>query len=150
MPHRFNKGGRALAREFALLAVYDFLMTGKSREELDTSMLTLTNDALDKDDFARADKAYYGKLVTSVTENVPELTAQVEEALDRDIARVSFVERAILFIAATELKNHLEIPYRVIINEAVELAKNFGGNEGYRYVNGVLDKIAKKCRPNEA
>jgi N utilization substance protein B len=77
------------------------------------------------------------------------LSADIAPCLDRPIEQLSPVERAVLLVAAFELKNHLDIPYRVVINEAVELAKTFGGADGYKYVNGVLDKLAAKLRVAE-
>ena len=78
------------------------------------------------------------------------LSADIAPCLDRPIDQLSPVERAVLLVAAFELKNHIDIPYRVVINEAVELAKTFGGADGYKYVNGVLDKLALTLRPSEA
>ena len=69
--------------------------------------------------------------------------------LDRPIVELSPIEHAVLLIGTFELKSHIEIPYRVVINEAVELAKSFGGTDGFRYVNGVLDKVAAQVRPTE-
>ena len=77
------------------------------------------------------------------------LEASLQPFLDRKCAELSPVERAILFIAAYELENQPEVPYRVVINEAVELAKSYGGSDGFKYVNGVLDKLAADKRPHE-
>ncbi|MFP3589676.1 transcription antitermination factor NusB, partial [Paraburkholderia sp. SIMBA_055] len=77
------------------------------------------------------------------------LSADLTPCLDRPIDQLSPVERAVLLVAAYELKNHVDIPYRVVINEAVELAKTFGGSDGYKYVNGVLDKLSVKLREAE-
>ena len=77
------------------------------------------------------------------------LEALLQPYLDRKCSELSPIERAILFIAAYELENELEVPYRVVINEAVELAKSYGGTDGFKYVNGVLDKLAGSTRPNE-
>jgi N utilization substance protein B len=77
------------------------------------------------------------------------LSADIAPCLDRPIDQLSPVERAVLLVAAFELKNHVDIPYRVVINEAVELAKTFGGADGYKYVNGVLDKLSAKLRVAE-
>jgi N utilization substance protein B len=77
------------------------------------------------------------------------LSADLTPCLDRPIDQLSPVERAVLLVAAFELKNQVDIPYRVVINEAVELAKTFGGADGYKYVNGVLDKLAAQLRVDE-
>ena len=78
------------------------------------------------------------------------LSADLQPCLDRPIEQLSPVERAVLLVAAFEFKHHVDIPYRVVINEAVELTKTFGGSDGYKYVNGVLDKLAVQLRPAEA
>ncbi len=78
-----------------------------------------------------------------------ELREQIAPLIDRSIAELSPIEHAALLIGAYELKNHIEIPYRVVINEAVELTKSFGGLDGHKYVNGVLDKLAAKLRATE-
>ncbi len=147
MPHRFTRGPRPLARQFALLALYEWQMTGKARDELDASLMTLAGEAVDKDDFARCDKTYYAELVDGIIADATTLFETIGKALDRELSRISYVERAVLLIAAYELANRKEIPYRVVINEAVELAKVFGGNDGYKYVNGVLDRLSKILRP---
>jgi N utilization substance protein B len=77
------------------------------------------------------------------------LSAAIAPCLDRPLEQLSPVERAVLLVAAFELKNHVDIPYRVVINEAVELAKTFGGADGYKYVNGVLDKLSAQLRVDE-
>ena len=82
-------------------------------------------------------------------EHAEELEALFAAHVDREISRLSLVERSVLLLGTYELKHHLEIPYRVVINEAVELAKQFGGSDGYRYVNGVLDKVAAEVRAVE-
>jgi N utilization substance protein B len=73
----------------------------------------------------------------------------ISPLIDRTIAELSPIEHAVLLIGAYELKNHIEIPYRVVINEAVELTKSFGGVDGHKYVNGVLDKLAVRLRADE-
>ncbi|MDR2366320.1 MAG: transcription antitermination factor NusB [Zoogloeaceae bacterium] len=99
---------------------------------------------------ADADGDFYLALVRGVTREHAALTERLAPALDRDFAALSPVEAVILLIAAFELAHCPETPYRVVINEAIELAKRFGGNEGHRYVNGVLDKAASIIRAQEA
>jgi transcription antitermination protein NusB len=88
-------------------------------------------------------------ILAGVVERKAELEKRIAPHLSRDFARLSPVERAILFIGAYELEAHPETPFKVVLNEAVELGKSFGGNEGYRFVNGVLEKIAAEVRPQE-
>ena len=93
--------------------------------------------------------SYFQDLLRGVPTHLNELDAALSPCLDRALASVDPVERATLRLAAYELAHHPEIPYRVVINEAVELAKVFGAEEGHKYVNGVLDKLAKKLRAVE-
>ena len=96
-----------------------------------------------------ADGAYFDDLWRGVTGDWDALLAEVAPHLDRKPAELSPVERAILVIGAWELQHRLEVPYRVVINEAVELAKSYGGTDGHRFVNGVLDKVAGTLRKTE-
>ncbi len=98
---------------------------------------------------ARVDIDYFHELVHGVAERVYALDDEIAPFLDRELQAVDPVERAILRLGAYELMQRPEIPYRVIINESVELAKSFGGESGHRYVNGVLDKVAQKLRAAE-
>jgi N utilization substance protein B len=107
------------------------------------------SDDSDGPDFARADRDYFERLLRGVTAQAVELEPLIAPLLDRTLDELAPVERAILLLAAWEMKQSLEIPYRVIINEAVELAKSFGGTDGHRYVNGVLDRLARELRPAE-
>lgn len=105
---------------------------------------------MENEGFDRADAAHLREVLHGAIEGADDLRADLARYLDRDVAELSPVEHAILLIGAYELKHRAEIPFRVVINEAVELAKNFGGTEGFKYVNGVLDKLALQLRPNEA
>lgn len=88
-------------------------------------------------------------MLSGTIHNADALRTELEPLLDRPLSELSPVEHAILLIGAFELSNHLEIPYRVVINEEVELAKSFGGIDGHKFVNGVLDKLAAKLRSQE-
>ena len=101
-------------------------------------------------DAKRFDAAYFAELVRGVPTRLDELDSALAPCVDRALESVDPVERAILRLGAYELIEHPEIPYRVVINEAVELAKTFGAEKGHRYVNGVLDKAARALRPIEA
>jgi len=104
---------------------------------------------METEGFDKADVAHFRELLHGATEGAEALRAEFGRFIDRQIRELSPVEHAILLIGAYELKHRHEIPYRVVINEAVELAKSFGGTEGFKYVNGVLDKVAAALRPNE-
>jgi N utilization substance protein B len=103
---------------------------------------------------ARANEAYektafLEELLRGVSAGAAELERLIAPHLDREFARLSPVERAILYIGAYELAHHPKTPFKVVLNEAVELGKSFGGTDGYRFVNGVLEKIARALRPEE-
>ena len=100
-------------------------------------------------DFEKADERFFSELLHGVLAQAAELDQALGPCLDRPAAELSPVEHAILLLGAFELSRRLEIPYRVVINEAVELAKVFGGTDGYKYVNGVLDKLAPRFREAE-
>jgi N utilization substance protein B len=93
--------------------------------------------------------AHYHELLNGALDGAEALRAEFSPHLDRGVAVLSPIEHGILLLATYELKHRAEIPYRVVINEAVELAKSFGGTEGFKYVNGVLDKVAAQLRPQE-
>lgn len=101
-------------------------------------------------DAKKFDSEYFAELVRSVPVKLDRLDEALSGCLDRQLDAVDPVERAILRVGAYELIEHPEIPYRVVINEAVELAKTFGAEKGHRYVNGVLDRAARELRPLEA
>jgi N utilization substance protein B len=137
------KSARRRSRELATQGLYQWLLSGASPAEIEVQMSTSQG-------FDKADLGHFEALLRGVIRDAEPLSAQLTPALDRPLEQLSPVERAVLLVAAYELTNHLEIPYRVIINEAVELAKTFGGVDGYKYVNGVLDKLAAQIRPTEA
>ncbi|MDR2220810.1 MAG: transcription antitermination factor NusB [Methylobacillus sp.] len=134
---------RRKSRELALKGLYS-LFIGKG--DLHDIVESLKED----EDYAHADIEYFQDLLNGAAQHGAELDAQIAPLLDRDITELSPIEHAILCIAAFELVHDASIPYRVAINEGVELAKRYGGTDGYKYVNGVLDKLATVARPNEA
>ncbi len=95
------------------------------------------------------DKAYLHELLISISQQLDALEEMITPHLDRPIDEVTSIERAILWIGAYELKDRLEIPYKVILNEAIILAKQFGAQDSHKFVNGVLDKAAKEVRASE-
>ena len=133
------KTARRRSREIALQALYAWQLAG--------------GDPLDElrslDEEGYADRELAEALVRGVLERADELKALIAPCLDRDFARLSPVERAILYIGAFELQAHPETPFKVIVNEAVELGKSYGGTGGHKYVNGVLEKLAGGLRPGE-
>ena len=136
------KSARRRSRELALQALYAWQLSGEGAAGLQTQLSQ-------SKDFGKADSRYFTRLLEGTIEDAGALERLIAPALDRKPKELSPVERGILLLAAFELKNAPDIPYRVVINEAVELAKEFGGTDGYKYVNGVLDKLAAERRPGE-
>jgi N utilization substance protein B len=137
-----NRTPRHRAREFALQGLYQWLLNNEDAGAIEAHIREAHG-------FDKADKAHFDALLYGTIREVAELRAGLTPLIDRPIRLLSPVEHAALLIGAYELKNHIEIPYRVVINEAVELTKSFGGIDGHKYVNGVLDKLAAKVRTVE-
>ena len=132
------KTARRQARELALQALYAWQLSGSDPLEEARCL-----EGFDKN------SQFVQALVRGVRDRVAELETLITPHLDREFAKLSPVERAILYIGAFELAAHPETPFKVVINEAIELGKSFGGAEGYRFVNGVLEKVAAQLRPEE-
>ena len=141
------KSARRRSREFALQGLYEWLLSGDAGNE---NAGAIDAHIRETPGFDRADAEHYGALLHGSIREVAALRAAVTPHLDRPVAELSPVEHAVLLIGAYELAHHVEIPYRVVINEAVEVAKSFGGTDGFKYVNGVLDKVAAQVRPGES
>jgi N utilization substance protein B len=133
---------RRRAREFALQGLYQQQLSGNTRAAIRAQLAEAGG-------FAKADAAYFDELFAGVSAGYDSLVELIAPHLDRRPAELSPIERAILVIGAWELREQPEIPYRVVINEAIELAKSYGGTDGHRFVNGVLDKLAPTLRPAE-
>jgi N utilization substance protein B len=130
------------ARQHAVQAIYQWQMTGQDVREIRGQFLS-------EQDAGKFDVAYFDRLVQGVPAHLDELDKGLAPCLDRSIESVDPVERAILRLGAFELIHHPEVPYKVVINEAVELAKVFGAEQGHRFVNGVLDRLAQTVRESE-
>lgn len=133
---------RSKSREFAVQAIYQWQLSDNSPADIIAQFSVEKSPKSYESD-------YFQELLRGVVAQVDQLDEQLSGFIDRDIEKVDPVERAILRLAAYELTAHLEIPYRVVINEAVELAKRYGAEQGHRYVNGVIDKLAQKTRAIE-
>ena len=136
------KSARRRSREFAVQGLYQWQINA-----VDPTLIA--DDLMQAKGFAEADEKHFRALLHGVIGDADDLHAQLSKCIDRPIKELSPVEHAILLVGAFELKHHIEIPYRVVINEAVELAKTFGGTDGFKYVNGVLDKLAPNLRAVE-
>ncbi|HMM70835.1 MAG TPA: transcription antitermination factor NusB [Rhodocyclaceae bacterium] len=133
---------RRRAREFALQGLYAWLLNGKSPDEI-------LSDLAENPLFARVNAELCTRLLHGGVREAEALRGRFAPYLDRPLERLSPVEHALLLLATYELAHHPEMPARAIINEAIEVAKVYGGTEGHRYVNGVLDRLAGDLRPEE-
>lgn len=134
---------RRRAREFALQGLYQWLVAGSDLAAIEANVREL-------DGFDRCDRAHFDALLHGAVREAAALDAVIARHADRSTSQLSPVEHAALLIGTWELMHCVEVPFRVAINEAVELAKAFGGTDGHKYVNGVLDKAAADLRPAEA
>ncbi|MET3107331.1 N utilization substance protein B [Oxalobacteraceae bacterium GrIS 2.11] len=137
-----SRSPRHRAREFALQGIYQWLLNHEDVAVIEAHIRQAHG-------FEKADLEHFEALIYGSIKEVVILRNSIAPLLDRPITELSPVEHAALLIGAFELKNHLEIPYRVVINEAVELTKSFGGIDGHKYVNGVLDKLSGQLRQVE-
>ena len=138
-----DPAARSRARRRALQALYAWQVSG-------TSIPQVINQFQHEQDMEVADQEYFEALVKGVAEHRADLDGKLAAYLDRGIDQVDPIERAVLRIATFELLHRLDVPYRVVINEAIETAKRFGADHGHTYVNGVLDRAAAEWRPAEA
>ncbi len=136
------KSARRRSRELAIQGLYQWLVSGEDAGAIDAHVRGF-------DGFNKADKAHFDGLLHGVIEAKAELDDLLVPLVDRPTNELSPIEHAALLVGTFELKNFAEIPYRVVINEAVELTKIYGGTDGHRYVNGVLDKVAATLRSVE-
>lgn len=136
------KKSRRKSREFALQALYQWRVGGDPAG-------TVMSQLAEEKEFSKVDEEHFAGLVKGVTAHADELNALLAPHIDRKVEELSPVEHALLLLGAFELQRHPEIPYRVVINEAVELAKSYGGTDGHKFVNGVLDKLAAQLRAVE-
>ena len=133
------KSARRQAREIALQALYAWQLSGDNPLEQARSL----------EGFDKTDARFVENLLRGVLGRAEELRAVITPHLSREFVQLSPIERAILYIATYELTAHPRTPFKVVLNEAVELGKSFGATDGYRFVNGVLEKIAQQLRPEE-
>lgn len=136
------KSGRSRAREFALQALYQHLVGRNETSEID-------NFTRDLSGFSKADAAHYDALLHGCVDQADALDRLITPLLDRKLAELSPIEHAVMWIGAYEMQHCLDVPWRVVLNECIELAKSFGGTDGHKYVNGVLNGLAPALRAAE-
>lgn len=138
-----NRTPRHRAREFALQGLYQWLLNDEDAAVIEAHIREAHG-------FDKADAEHFDVLLYGAIRQAADLRAGLAPLIDRPITELSPVEHAVLLIGSFELKHSIGIPYKVVINEAVELTKSFGGVDGHKYVNGVLDRLAAKVRNTEA
>jgi N utilization substance protein B len=136
------RNARSRAREFALQALYQVLVGQQAVAQIDAFTRDLAG-------FNKADSVHYDALLLGCAEQQADLDALIAPLLDRPMAEISPIERAIMWLGAYEFKHCLDVPWRVTLNECIELAKQFGGTDGHKYVNAVLHALALQLRPQE-
>jgi N utilization substance protein B len=136
------KSGRSRAREFALQALYQYLV-GRNDAQ---SIVVFTRDLAG---FHKADSVHYDALLHGCVKEEAELDALILPLLDRKMQEISPIEHGIMWIGAYEFRHCADVPWRVVLNECIELAKEFGGTDGHKYVNAVLNGLAPQLRAAE-
>lgn len=133
---------RRKSRELVMKSVYRGLVN-----QIDITQIK--KDIQDDPDFIRADKDLYEEILSGVFKNIDSLKQEIESYIDRSYEELSPIELSIIYFSLYELKYSMSVPYKVVINEAVEIAKTYGGADGYKYINGILNQAAKVNRVNE-
>lgn len=136
------RSARSRAREFALQALYQVLVGRNEAQAVDTFTRDLAG-------FGKADAVHYDALLHGCAEQAAELDRLIEPLLDRPLAEISPIEHAAMWMGAYEFQHCLDVPWRVVLNEYIELSKRFGGTDGHKYVNGVLNGLAPQLRATE-
>ena len=137
-----SKSARRRAREFALQGVYQWLLSGNGVAQIEDQVQQAGG-------FDKADAELFHTLLRGTLNAAGTLEGHFAPFIDRSIGELSPIERAVLLLGSYELSTQIEVPYKVVINEAIELTKSYGGTDGHRFVNGVLDKVAGELRATE-
>lgn len=133
---------RSLARRRAMQAIYQWQMSGNDLQDINNQFLT-------EQDMSKVDVEYFQELLFEVPKQIDVLDSAAAMYMESSVEETDPIERAIIRLAVYELKNRLDVPYRVVINEAVVLAKAFGGDNSHTFVNGIIDKVAHDLRQAE-
>lgn len=137
-----NFKSKQRARRFAMQAIYQWHLTQENFSAIQAKFLA-------QEEMVSVDTAYFILLVQGVLKDQASLDSHLQQCLDRPLKELDLVELAILRLGAYELLECAEVPYKVVLNESIELAKMFGATDSYKYINGILDLLAKKNRPLE-
>ena len=137
-----TRNARSRSREFALQGLYQVLVGRQAMAQIDDFTQGLAG-------FGKADSVYYDTLLRGCAEQAEDLDARIAPHLDRPLSEISPIEHAVMWMGTYELMHCLEVPWRVTLNECIELTKQFGGTDGHKYVNAVLHALAQQLRPQE-
>jgi N utilization substance protein B len=137
-----SKSGRSRAREFALQGLYQYLVGRNEASEIDVFTRDLSG-------FHKSDSVHYDALLYGCIEHRTALDALILPLLDRKLDEISPIEHAVMWMGVYEFQHCIDVPWRVVLNEYIELAKSFGGTDGHKYVNAVLNSLAPKLRSTE-
>lgn len=137
-----SSGGRSRARELIVQSLYQMQISGHDIDELLTQFH-------ERPDYKRVDQDYFDQSLTGICEDIAEIESGIDELADRPIAHLDPIERSILLLGFHELRSIPEVPFKVVINESVNLAKRFASVDGHKYVNAVLDRAVAKYRPDD-
>ncbi|WP_071058405.1 transcription antitermination factor NusB [Pelistega sp. MC2] len=140
-----SRSARRRAREYALQGIYAWIVSGCVHQEKGAIDAHIRSD----EEFASADEGWYKTILYGVFDQADQLREKFSRFIDRPVNELSPIEHGVLLLATFELSESVDVPYKVVINEAVELTKEFGGTDGFKFVNGVLDKLAAELRPIE-
>ena len=138
-----SAGARSRSRELALQALYQAQIAGHDKQEL-------LRQFHERPDYAKVDQAYFDDVLSGICDGREGLERKIATFADRPLEQLDPVEKAILLIGHYELESRVDVPFRAVINEAVNLAKRFGAEDGHKYINAVLDRAVKTLRPAEA
>ncbi|MEX2320231.1 MAG: transcription antitermination factor NusB [Saccharospirillum sp.] len=142
MTQRPNMAARRKARRLAMQALYQWHLSSSPVNQIEAEFIA-------DHDMAKVDQEYFSEVLRGVPSTLSELDGYIESVTDRSVREMTPVELSILRMGAYELVHRVDVPFKVIINEGVELSKLFGASEGHRYVNGVLDKLSQRLRATE-
>jgi len=140
--HQRHIAARKQARHFATQALYQWQMAGAASSQIEAEFIA-------DYDLSKTDLQYFRELLYGAVQNSEALECTLAECLDRKVSELDIVELALLKVGAFELQEKIDVPYKVVINEYVNLAKKFGATDSHKYVNGVLDRLAETLRPVE-
>jgi N utilization substance protein B len=135
-----KSGARSRARELIVQSLYQMLITGHGEAELLSQFHS-------RPDYARVDQKYFDEALTAICRNTAGIEQNIDKFADRPVSQLDPVERGILMLGFYELEEKPEVPFKVVINESVKIAKRYGAVDGHKYVNALLDRAAKELRP---